>query len=184
MPPLVNWLPARFPAGATSTQPGPSHRANGRGKERHATQGNTRQWAVANPSGRRDFDPVLRQGTWTLAAALSALQGEVLPYDKNIFRRGDRLEQSGTVLEDIWTEFQAHAAGNAQTVLRTREMAAMLATARWCVASALARDESRGMHQRDDRPQTSAQFNRRILVGGLEKSWIRTDHASKPELAS
>lgn len=192
-------VPGLFAAGDAATRELVAGAISGGGNINSAWAVSSGQWAgqgaaryarkhEAAGGGRPIGQAGLRPGSATrhvdLAAALAAVQREVLPYDKNIFRSGDRLEQSGTVLEDIWTEFHSHAAGNFQTVLRTRETAAMLATARWCVASALARNESRGMHQRDDRPQTSARFNRRILVGGLQKVWTRTDPAPKPELAS
>ncbi|KQY42598.1 hypothetical protein [Rhizobium sp. Root483D2] len=60
----------------------------------------------------------------------------------------------------------------------------MLATARWSAAAALARDESRGMHQRDDRPQTEARLQHRMLVGGLDKVWTFRDRSQPLELAS
>ncbi|WP_245448908.1 FAD-binding protein [Phyllobacterium sophorae] len=136
------------------------------------------------PIGQAGLRPSAAANNVDLAATLSAIQNEVLPYDKNIFRSGERLEQSRTILEGVWTEFRSHAAGSSGTCLRTRETAAMLATARWCVASALARDESRGMHQREDRPEIDPHFNRRIIVGGLGKVWTGRDHEPRLELAS
>jgi succinate dehydrogenase/fumarate reductase flavoprotein subunit len=126
-------------------------------------------------SSRRDVD---------LRAALSVIQGEMLPYDKNIFRSGEKLRLSAKILESAWAEFDARAEGAGGNLLRTRETAAMMATARWCTASALARDESRGIHQREDRPETDPRFSQRILVGGLDKVWTGADHGHALDLAS
>ena len=119
-----------------------------------------------------------------LKGALGLIQDQTLSFDRNIFRTGDKLKRSADVLEDVWKVFRSHAAGEDGNVLRTRETAAMLATARWSVLSALARDESRGMHQRDDRPDSDARFNRRIVVGGLDTLYTATDGDQPLELAS
>lgn len=192
-------VPGLFASGDAATRELVAGAISGGGNINSAWAVSSGQWAgqgaaryarihPALGGGRPIGQAGLRPGAATrqvdLAAALSTVQGEMLPYDKNIFRSGDQLKQSGTVLDDIWMELHSHAAGNSQTVLRTRETAAMLATARWCVASALARDESRGMHQRDDRPDTDPDFNRHILVGGFNKVWTRTAHAPKLELVS
>ena len=42
-------------------------------------------------------------------------------------------------------------------------------------AAALQRQESRGMHQREDLPASDAQQARRQQVGGLEQVWVRPD---------
>jgi len=119
-----------------------------------------------------------------LRGALAVVQGEMLAYDRNIFRHGDRLARTTSLLDDLWTAFSSHALGSGENLLRTREMAAMLATARWSAASALARDESRGMHQREDRPETDPRFANRVVSGGLGKVWIRAETTHALELAS
>ncbi|MDU6372926.1 MAG: pyridine nucleotide-disulfide oxidoreductase, partial [Bradyrhizobium sp.] len=55
--------------------------------------------------------------------------------------------------------------------IRTREGAAMLATARWMYRSALARTESRGMHWREDHPQPDARQRHYVTSGGLDEVW-------------
>ncbi|MFI0849543.1 FAD-binding protein [Mesorhizobium sp. IMUNJ 23232] len=119
-----------------------------------------------------------------VTGALEAIQSEMLAYDRNIFRSGAKLRRGIASLESAWAEIRPHLRGNSDAPLKARELAAMLATARWCAASALARDESRGMHQRDDRPETDAAFGHRILVGGLDRIWTRADVAAPLELAS
>lgn len=154
----------------------------GRGAARFASE--TPAASGAKPIGQAGLRPAAAQRDVDLGATLSVIQGEMLPYDKNIFRSGHRLKRSAEILDAAWAEFDARAHGVGDALLKTRETAAMLATARWCAASALARDESRGMHQRDDRPETDPRFSRRILVGGLDKVWTRPDFGHALELAS
>ena len=45
--------------------------------------------------------------------------------------------------------------------------AAIVATSRWTYAAALARDESRGMHVREDAPGEKRGYARSLRVGGL-----------------
>jgi succinate dehydrogenase/fumarate reductase flavoprotein subunit len=135
------------------------------------------------PIGQAGLNPVSERSV-DLGGALSAVQGELLAYDRNIFRSGDKLARAANLLGDHWSVISAHALGHGNSLLRTRETAAMLATARWSVASALARDESRGMHRRDDRPQTDPRFARRVISGGLGRIWTNFDSMAEMELAS
>jgi succinate dehydrogenase/fumarate reductase flavoprotein subunit len=154
----------------------------GTGAARHASINGSASGGRA--IGQAGLRPAAARREVDLGATLSAIQSEMLVYDRNIFRSGDKLRRSAELLEDAWAEFDARAEGAGDNLLRTRETASMLATARWCAASALARDESRGMHQREDRPDTDPRLGRRILVGGLDKVWTATDHGQPLELAS
>ena len=51
----------------------------------------------------------------------------------------------------------------------------MVATARWITAASLARTETRGLHRREDLPDTDRRFAHRILVGGLDEVWTAPD---------
>jgi len=117
--------------------------------------------------------------------AVTAVQAQMHPYDRNLFRSGDRLQASAQALTSVWTEIRDHAHG-AVDPLRTREAAAMTATARWSVAAALHRRESRGMHQRDDLPASDAKQAHRLQTGGLDTVWVRpdTDTPQAPSLDS
>jgi succinate dehydrogenase/fumarate reductase flavoprotein subunit len=61
----------------------------------------------------------------------------------------------------------------AEDPLRAREAAALVASGRWAWAAALARRESRGLHQREDLPWTDPAQASRRLVGGLDRVWAR-----------
>lgn len=153
----------------------------GEGAARFA--GSVRSRSAGRPIGQAGLRPDSEHAV-DLRGALAVIQGEMLAYDRNIFRRGDRLARTVALLDDLWTAFSGHARGSGETALRTRETAAMLATARWSAASALARDESRGMHQREDRPQTDPRLAGRIVSGGLGRVWTNLESSRPMELAS
>ena len=116
----------------------------------------------------RDARPVdIRQ-------AVATVQAQMHPYDRNLFRSGDRLRASAQALESLWTELRDHA-HPATDPLRTRETAALAATARWSVAAAAHRRESRGLHQRDDHPSADPRLAHRLETGGLDTAWVRPD---------
>ncbi|MFK4508563.1 hypothetical protein LPJ38_19805 [Bradyrhizobium daqingense] len=47
----------------------------------------------------------------------------------------------------------------------------MLATARWMYRSTLARQESWGMHRRDDYPDLDNRYRHYVTTGGLDEVW-------------
>jgi len=99
------------------------------------------------------------------------VQGEVFPYELNYFREARRLGESLGRLDTFWSEASNAAASDEPDLLRAREAAAMLATARWMYRSALARQESRGMHRRDDYPEQSERYRHYVTTGGLDEVW-------------
>ncbi|GGJ70626.1 FAD-dependent oxidoreductase [Streptomyces brasiliensis] len=107
---------------------------------------------------------------------VTTVQKEVLPLDRNYFRTADRLHTSLRTLDTLWGRLADQpAATDGRTMLRAREAAAMTAHARWMYRAALAREESRGVHRRDDRPGTAARFEHRLMVSGLEQLDVRAD---------
>jgi len=129
----------------------------------------------AQGAGQAGLSPRRHAGTVDLGAVRRVLQRPMLDYELNVFRHGAALQQSLTGLDDVWDAFCDHAQGRGDTLLRMRETAALLATARWCAAAALARTESRGMHQRLDVPGTRPGWARRLVVGGLDRVWQRPE---------
>ena len=139
--------------------------------------------ALANPGKRTVVRGVAQIGLLQSAGTgndhretVRAVQNELHPYDKNLFRHGAQLQRSLAVLENHWDRLreQRHVADPA-ALLHWRETAALLASARWCYQSALARKESRGIHQRLDAPAQLAAFDSHLRSGGLDSPWIRQD---------
>ena len=108
--------------------------------------------------------------------SIRAVQNELHPYDKNLFRHGVQLQRSLDVLENHWDRLRDQRRPTDPTaLLRWRETTSLLASARWCYHSALARKESRGMHQRSDAPERLAHFDAHLRSGGLDTPWVRRD---------
>jgi succinate dehydrogenase/fumarate reductase flavoprotein subunit len=108
------------------------------------------------------------------ASLAQAVQNEVHPYEINYFRTADRLGASLGRLDHLWREVSAADAAASPDILKLREGAAMLATARWMYRSALARTESRGMHWREDFQQQDARQRYYITSAGLDEVWTGT----------
>ncbi|MCK1351322.1 FAD-binding protein [Bradyrhizobium sp. CW7] len=104
-------------------------------------------------------------------ALARSVQDEVFPYELNYFREAGRLGESLRRLDALWSDASAADAPEEQELLRAREAAAMLATARWMYRSALARQESRGMHRRDDYPEQDDRYLHFVTTGGLDNVW-------------
>ncbi|MEW9698784.1 FAD-dependent oxidoreductase [Paenibacillus sp. SI8] len=104
---------------------------------------------------------------------IQSVQDEVFPYDRNWFRTGDGLEKSLDRLNHLWHELKQGVQASDGNVVRVREAAAMLATARWMYTSGLERKETRGMHRREDFPGVDPSQHYRILSGGLENTWAK-----------
>ena len=109
---------------------------------------------------------------------------ELNDLDKNMFRSGEGLRRSLALLDDLWAQVTAHAGGGVgrkdaagegaghnsagRAVLRARETEALVAAGRWVLNSAIARQESRGMHQRVDAPDRDPRFRATVSIGGLQ----------------
>ncbi|NEQ24272.1 MAG: pyridine nucleotide-disulfide oxidoreductase, partial [Microcoleus sp. SIO2G3] len=104
---------------------------------------------------------------------IQATQAEVFPYDRNYFRSETGLTESLQRLNHLWQEIRTtQADGN--NILRVREAAAMVATARWMYNSALERKETRGMHKHTDYPQQDVNQQHYLISGGLDRVWVKT----------
>jgi len=150
---------------------------------------------LARDGGRRGGDRALAVGRAGLRpggpikqvderAAVEAIQGQMLAYDKALWRCRESLERSRDRLDEVWDDIATHRRADGLDQVGARETAAQAATARWCTAAALAREESRGMHQRVDAPQTLRDGDRRLLVGGIDQVWTRYETpAVRPVMA-
>ncbi|KAB0678534.1 FAD-binding protein [Aureimonas leprariae] len=118
------------------------------------------------------------------AEIVAAVRAEVTPLERNYFREGVRLAASRERVEAVWREVRDHLAASGTDRLRAREAASIVANARWSLASALERRESRGMHRREDFPGQGPGFARSILVSGLDAVRLSGDEPAARELAS
>jgi succinate dehydrogenase/fumarate reductase flavoprotein subunit len=127
---------------------------------------------AARPAGRAGMRPS-GGGAVDAAEVVATVQDEVVPLERNFFRTRDGLVSSLSTLDQLWAAVSAGLAGTGRAAVRAREAAAMVAHARWMYRAALARDESRGMHRRDDAPDTRPDLQHRIVTGGLDDVWTR-----------
>jgi succinate dehydrogenase/fumarate reductase flavoprotein subunit len=139
-------------------------------------------WRTAplTPSGGPGLRPRSARGDLRADEVVEAVQDRVLPLRHNRFRTAADLRESLTTLDALWSAVAGGLSavdGDPRSVIRTREAVAMLAHARWMYRSALSRPETRGMHVRDDCPETAPAFAGRIRVGGLDEVWTALDAA-------
>ncbi len=114
---------------------------------------------------------------------IRCVQAEVLPYDRNLFRTELGLLESLSRLHNLWKEIRNSKVAEASQIVQARETAAMVATARWMYTSALARKETRGLHQHLDYPQQDPNQRHHLLSGGLDQIWVKTEPVvSKTEI--
>lgn len=106
---------------------------------------------------------------------VAEVQSQVLPYDLNYLRHGDRLGPALKSLHDTWFEVRAGLGGVGEDLFRAREAAAMVAHGRWMYHAALHRTESRGMHKRSDYPAQNPALRHRLLTGGIDDIWSRPE---------
>ncbi|BAY49000.1 glucose-inhibited division protein A [Scytonema sp. HK-05] len=122
--------------------------------------------AALHPDTSRTFDPT---------EVIRAVQAEVIPYDRNLFRTEQNLSESLDKLHELWVEIRNTSVLSDKQAIQAREAAAMVATARWMYATALERKESRGMHKHEDYPQLDAKQQHRLLSGGLDRVWVKPE---------
>ncbi|RYZ10109.1 MAG: FAD-dependent oxidoreductase [Myxococcales bacterium] len=109
-------------------------------------------------------------------ALVRDVQAEVFPYERNLFRTEHGLKDSLGRLDGLWKDVKtARPEQRARSVIRGREAASMLATARWMYATAQHRQESRGMHKHVDFPQLDPSQQRRLVTSGLDAIQVRAE---------
>jgi len=140
----------------------------GHGAARHARRWQGRDGNRLRPLGRTGLRGSAGEAI-DLAAAARTLHDEIAPLDKSYWRTAATLEASGRVLEDLWSRLNGVSPAAGLDRLQTREVAAVTASARWTVAAAALRTESRGVHRRRDFPGESEAQASRIIVSGLDR---------------
>lgn len=120
-----------------------------------------------------------RSSALDAAAVIKAVQDEVFPFEKNLFRTRRGLSDSLLRLDTLWKELKAaRPEQTARDVVRAREAAAMLATARFMYSTASERSETRGMHKHLDFPASDAAQQRRLIASGLDQILVRPEGPS------
>lgn len=147
----------------------------GRGAAKRARRDGRRAGEAARAIGETGLRPRRQAATLDTDEAIRHVQRPMLDYDLNIFREETALAASQQQVDGLWEAWRDHAQADGIAAVRSREVAAMLATARWNLASARRRRESRGMHYRADARQADPAQAHRILSGGLDEVWTRAD---------
>lgn len=140
--------------------------------------------ASSKPLGEAGLRPAATPKDAAVAEIIDAVRAEVVPLERNYFRDGARLAESRGRVEAIWREVRNHLIASGSDRLRAREAAAIAANARWSLAAAAERRESRGMHRREDFRATDASFARPIALSGVDEVRIGGDEPAAAALAS
>ncbi len=139
--------------------------------------------AARDAGGASPLDVLTGAGTVGLGTArggiapdelVTAAQRELIPFEKNYLRHGDRMTPALNTLDALWDEIAGPAYGARTPAgrVRAREAAAITAVGRWIYRSALARTESRGMSKRADHPRLDPAFGDHVRTGGLTDVWV------------
>lgn len=154
-----------------------SGRTAGRSAASAALRQGKRTLDDAKPCGRVGLRPTGIPRPIALAPLLETVQQATIAYDQAFWRTGTKLAGSARKLDDGWQEIAHHGWAEGLDQIILREHAAMTASARWVVAAATARAESRGIQMRVDRPDLVPAFENRLLVGGIDTLWTRFETA-------
>lgn len=133
--------------------------------------------------GEAGMRPLAQSGSIGYREVVRLIQAEVFPFEKNLFRTEDKLRTALDAIAELWRTLRAGLSEPGRDVWRSREAAAMTATARWMYVSAVRRTESRGMHKREDYPTADPRQHHRFLVGGLDEVWVQPEAVHREEEA-
>lgn len=132
-------------------------------------------------------------GSLDYAEALSVIHGAMLPLERSFFRHADGLARSRDELDALWRRLHeapvrdtpTDARDAARHATRQRELAAMIATGRVIVASALAREETLGLHRREDFPDAAPNAPHHVRSAGLDdiRVWREAPRGLTTEVA-
>jgi succinate dehydrogenase/fumarate reductase flavoprotein subunit len=168
--------------GATSGGGGPnstwaiaSGAGAGRSAAKHAAtvgRATLQARARAAKGGHRDQQTAI--DAEQAAAYLSVVQASMFPLERNFTRDAVGLRDSLTRLDDAFRSIgqEERKRSDGRSRRRDREVAAMLATARWICASALERRETRGIHRRRDFPALREAFSGSLGLRGVDEHRI------------
>lgn len=133
------------------------------------------------PLGTIAMRPARRgSGSPAPSDVVAAVRTHMLPLTSNFYRTEEGLGHAGAALDELWSGVAQDIRGPVRTAatpdtVKRREAAAMLACARWAVASAVVRRDSRGMHRRTDFPGFRSDAPRRLYAKGLSAIEVSAD---------
>lgn len=155
----------------------------GHGAAQHARRRQGRDAGRLQPLGATGLRGRGERDDVDLAAVARAAHGEIAPLGKSYWRDAETLEVSRARLDDLWSALNEAKPARGIERLRSREVASVTASARWTVAAAELRTESRGVHRRRDFPGESDAQASRIIVSGLDRvTAVREDLALETAL--
>lgn len=151
--------------------------------------------ALALGRSARDLRPAGRYGLVDKEAAperildagglVEAVQREVFPLDINYFRSEPVIRQSLARLDGLWASLRGAAVHpSVQGRVRAREVAAMIATARWMYTAALERKETRGLHMLLEYPETDPAQQYRLILSGIDEIELRKELTADQEVVA
>lgn len=150
----------------------------GHGAAQHARRCQNREIARLRSLGTTGLRGTAERVDIDLADAARTVHAEIAPLDKSYWRTTETLETSRRTLEHVWAGLRQAKPATGIDRLRAREVASVTASARWTIAAALLRTESRGVHRRRDFPGEDEAQASRILVSGLDQvTAVREDRA-------
>ncbi|WP_405493945.1 FAD-binding protein [Nocardia sp. NBC_00511] len=154
----------------------------GRGAALFALASEDADPAALRATGRVGLRP---EASESIAAeeVLADAQHELLPFEKNYLRHGDRVRPALAALDDLWDRAALGLGGTGAERVRARQAAAITAVGRLMYRSTLARKETRGMSKRADHPELDPGQHHHIVSGGLDEVWTSTTTATNTTLA-
>ena len=144
-----------------------------------AREGKGRKPTPIRALGQLGFHPTSDSRAFDLPSINARINHEIHGYDQALWRREATLRHSAGLLDTIWRDLARHGQAKGADLVALRETIAMAANARWSTAAALARTESRGLHERFDHQATDPRQASRLLVSGLDALRVV---AENPEL--
>ena len=133
----------------------------------------------AGGAGIRACGPIER--SLTPETVDRAVQAEVIPCDRNLFRTEQGMSESLGRLDDLWKRARSGLQAETRALGRRSPRSARASRqrwsrhARWMYSVGGLRTERRGMHKRVDHPELDPAQQHRRLVGGLDRVWTGPD---------
>ncbi|MGW4091504.1 FAD-dependent oxidoreductase [Nocardia sp. NPDC004750] len=150
----------------------------GRGAALFALSSGGARSADLRGAGRTGLRPESAESV-RAAEVVEAAQQELIPFEKNYLRHGDRVGPALERLDSVWEQAtRGLGGGTGDERVRARQAAAITAVGRLMYRSTLARTETRGMSKRADHPDLDPKQHHHILSGGLDEVWTATSAAA------